>query len=366
MRVSSLHDTFASAGGTFGERFGTEIVTHVKDRRTEYHYIRDTAGVTDFSHVQVYRVPGETGLDHLDSVIAGNVAKIRFGRILHTCLLNTNGMILADCYIANNDDEFLVLMESIVDDAAVRAIMLSEQSSGIEELTGSQVVISIDGFKAWAVVKELFGSDVLGLPYLSIETYSFDNVPVKLLRAGKTSEFGYLLVAPVNSGSSLLNTLSGSAVKQGGGLCGITIHNDLRLEGRFFNVYSEGVSVRDPLALGLQWMIDFEKDHFTGRVALIDRRKSGLTKKIIGVSTEESVSIKPGDSIYAGEVRVAEITGTCFSNVLNRNLGLALFDINVAYAGLSLNVHSPQGPEIKTISMPPIIPKSLSVRIDEM
>ncbi len=55
-------------------------------------------------------VPEETGLDFLDSLLAGNVARIRFGRVLHTFLSDENGMLLADCYVANNDDEFIVIV----------------------------------------------------------------------------------------------------------------------------------------------------------------------------------------------------------------------------------------------------------------
>jgi aminomethyltransferase len=366
MRKSSLRDIYAVAGATFSERYGVEVPSKVADLQTEYTFVRDAVGITDFSHLQMYIVPEDTGLDFLDSIMAGNIAKIRFGRILHTFLPDKEGMIAADCYIANGDNEFAVLCESIIDDAAVDAILTSDSSAGVRKLTGSQTIISVDGFKAWMVIKELFGADILGLPYLSIESYTFENHPVRLFRAGKTSEFGYLLAINSEAGPSLMKKLIELAQKQGGGLCGVDIHNALRLEGRFFNVFAEGASVRDPLPLGLQWMIDFDKDVFTGRESLSQRRKDGLKKKIIGVSTSDTVSLKAGDSIYSGDRSVAEVHSTCFSYVLNRKLGLALFDSDVAFSGLSFNIGQSGGPEVKTISMPPIMPKSLSVKLDEI
>jgi hypothetical protein len=45
---------------------------------------------------------------------------------------------------------------------------------------------------------------------------------------------------------------------------------------------------------------------------------------------------------------------------------LALLDIDVAFAGLTFNLKSPGGPVVNTISMPPIMPKSLSVKLDEI
>jgi len=38
----------------------------------------------------------------------------------------------------------------------------------------------------------------------------------------------------------------------------------------------------------------------------------------------------------------------------------------LAYSGLSFRLGTADGPAVKTISMPPIMPKSLTVKLDEM
>jgi aminomethyltransferase len=276
-------------------------------------------------------------------------------------------MLTADCYIANNDDELIVLCESIQDDSSIRSIfMANSEETGVEDLTDSQVVIGIDGYKAWAVAKKIFGSDILGLPYLSIESYTFQDTDIRLIRAGKTSEFGYLLIAPKEIGPALYDALLDAVKEQGGGLCGADTHNNLRLEGRFFNIYSEGAAVLDPLPLGLQWMIDFDKEGYTGHDSIMERRKNGLEKKIIGINVAKGVSFEPGMAIYDGSKKVAEVKSCCFSYILDSILGLALFDIEDAFSGLTFNLNSPDGPQVKTVSMPPIIPKSLTVKLDEI
>jgi hypothetical protein len=40
--------------------------------------------------------------------------------------------------------------------------------------------------------------------------------------------------------------------------------------------------------------------------------------------------------------------------------------VAIAYSGLTFNLGASNGPVVKTISMPPIMPKSLSVKLDEM
>jgi aminomethyltransferase len=204
MRALPLHDLLTPYRASFAERHGAEVVTSFADLAVEYRRVRDSVGLTDFSFCQRYRIPEERGVDFLDRVVAGNVPKVRYGRILHTFIADEQGMLLADCYVANNDDELILLCESIVDDGRLNALLdgAGAEEAGLESLCDSHVLLGVDGFRAWAVVKSLFGADVLGLPYLSIETYHFEGHELRLLRAGKTSEFGYLLLAPVAAARS--------------------------------------------------------------------------------------------------------------------------------------------------------------------
>lgn len=368
MRTLPLREKYVSAGASMAERYGVEVVARVKEPETEYNHIRNAAGVTDFSFMQVFRIPEEKAIDYLDGLLAGNVAKTRFGRVLHTFLADKQGHLVSDCYVANNDEEFLLLCESIASDDDVRKILSETGSQEAEctELTDTVAVIGIDGFRGWEVAKSLFGVDILGLPYLSIETYSFQEQQVRLIRAGKTSEFGYLLLAPRSIAGELFDTVVAAAEKLDGGLCGVDIHNDLRLEGRFFNIFAEGARVQDPLPLGLQWMIDFDKGEFHGSDALLSRREQDLSRKITGIRGGQGVDVSDGDTLYSEGKEIGKVITSCYSHVLERHLGLALLPFEIAYSGLTFSLDDAGSRVVETISMPPIMPKSLGVKLDEM
>ena len=369
MRASLLKSQFAAAGAVFRERHGAEVVARVAERATEYAAVRDAAGLTDFSFLHKFRVPAERGLDYLDTLLAGNVPKIRFGRVLHTFIANGDGLLLGDCYVANNDEEFIFLCENIAPDTDLRGLLQAAGAAeaGAEDLTDSHALLSVDGFKAWEVVKEVFGADVLGLPYLSIEVYPFQGASVRLIRAGKTSEFGYLMLAPQSVTAALFEVLQIAVAKHGGCLCGVDVHDNLRLEGRFFNIQAEGLRVRDPLVLGLQWMIDLDKEKFNGRDAIHQRRAKGLRRKIVGVAAEPDCdALVTGSRIFHASRPEGEVVADCHSFVLNRRLALAVLPVELAYSGLSFHLGAADGPTVKTVSMPPIMPKSLTVKLDEM
>lgn len=369
MRTTPIRDRWAAAGAAFRERAGLEIVARAAaSSEAEYRAIREAVGLTDFSFLRCYRVPEERGIDYLDGKLAGNVAKIRFGRVLHTFLAGADGLLAADVYVANNDQELLVFCESIVSDADLESLLApGAAEAGLEDLSANHALLSIDGFKAWAVAKTLFGPDVLGLPYLSIETYPFEGSSIRLLRAGKTSEFGYLLLVPVVAAGKLFDVLRAEVQSLGGQLCGADIHDDLRLEGRFFNIHAEGMRVGDPLALGLQWMIDLEKAAFLGSETILRRRAAGLQRKIVGVWLDPgSERLAVGSRVFLESEMIGEVVAAAFSHELGRWVGLALLPTAWAYAGLHYRCGSAGGPVLQTISMPPIFPKSLGVKLDEM
>lgn len=368
MRSSLLRPLLAQAGASFRERHGVEVVSHFADRAAEYSAVRDAVGLTDFSFIRTFSIPEAQAIDVLDALLAGNVPKIRFGRVLHTFLADPQGHVVADCFVANNDQEFLFTCESIVPDDPLNAL-LDPSGSGIpgRDLTPEIAVLSLDGFKAWEVVKKIFGADVLGLPYLSIENYSFAGQPIRLIRAGKTSEFGYLLFAPQTTAVELFETLRSEVTSRGGRLCGVEVHDDLRLDGRFFNIHAEGCQVRDPLPLGLQWMIDFDKPDFLGAASIRERRAAGLQSKIVGLAApRDDAAIGIGTPLFLEGRPAGKVVAQGFSQVLAQPLALGLLPIDIAYSGLEFRRSHPEGPALRSISMPPIMPRSLSVKLDEM
>ena len=66
-------------------------------------------------------------------------------------MANSDGLLLGDCYVANNDEEFIFLCENIVPDADLRGLLQAAGAAeaGAEDLTDSHALLSVDGFKAW-------------------------------------------------------------------------------------------------------------------------------------------------------------------------------------------------------------------------
>ncbi|NLD99185.1 MAG: aminomethyl transferase family protein [Fibrobacter sp.] len=368
MRELFLKNKFEANGISFKERFGVNIPFSSENIELEYNSVRNAVGLSDFSFLHKYTIPEDTGLDFLNNLFAGNVENLRFGKVLHTFLADDEGNVISDCYIANNDEEFLVLCESVVDQAEMDKILFDENNGGeygLKNISDDYVVLSIDGSNAWRAAKEIFGVSILGLPYLSIEEFEYNNVKINIIRAGKTGEFGYYVIAENQIAESLFTTIYEKVKQLNGGICGLDVHNVLRLDGRFFNIFSEGVIVKNPLYLGLQWMIDLENMNFKGSGKIKDQRETGVDKKIVGITIEaNSVEVSVGDQIWDEEKLIGTIVAARHSYVLDKTVALALLPFDLAYSGLYYFLNATEGPKVNTVSMPPFTPKSLNTKID--
>jgi aminomethyltransferase len=367
MRRSPVRDLLAAHGAVFSDRDGAEIAASFGDRAAEYNAVRNGIGLTDLSNFLIYRGLVDDALYPLDESLSGNVASIRFGRVQHTLLLDEAGLILADVYVVCGEEDLLVLCEPCAPADEIDRRLIRPDSA-LRNITDSTALFGLDGPRSWFVPRELFGRDTLGMPYLSVEDHRLGDVPVQLIRAGKTAEFGYLVMVPAEAGAATWERLKTAGTPQGLLPCGLDVHDDLKLDGRFFNVNREGRRVRDPLVLGLQWMIDFQKDVFIGREAVLARREAGPAVKIVGIALGDGlVGLSIDDVVTLDGVPAGSIVTHGWSGALGREMGLALMNVDVAFSGLDVVVDGAKGPlNAETISLPPFVPRSLTVKLDEI
>jgi len=367
---SPVHHLLEKLNGTFETRNGYTVCTEISGKEKEYRFIREHVGLTDLSFVQKYRCLEEDSIYYLDEILPANIANIRYGRILHTFLPDQDGMLLSDVFVANNDEEIILLLENCTDFETVHGIIGNpeQESVSIDHISNDFALFSLDGPMSWAVMRDLFSSDILGMPYLAVEPNEVAGMPVTLFRAGKTGEFGYLIMVDNTHAENVWSAIHEKVIKRNGGVCGLDVFDLLKLDGRFFNINREGKRVQDPLICGLQWMIDFEKDGFFGSEPLLNRRSEGMKRKVLGISgTDPDRPLSLGSDILISSKIIGEIVTAEFSYALQQWIGLAVVDCEVAYAGLELTARDTSGEfPVTSVSMPPFIPKSLTIKLDEV
>jgi len=359
-------DLFSSFGFTFrADLNGCLTPEKSGDTANEYRMVREEVAIADLSHVAVFRIMGRDAFNFCDFLICGNVGMLREENILHSIIVDTNGAIVTEAYLAADGEEYILFAEG--GDYARLASLMEQARDGLDVKIASLVedwaLFSVDGPYCWIRMSNVFSSEVLGLRYLSFMETEIGRDKGYVLRAGKTGEYGYWVLVPKATANDILDNLMTADSEHQIALYGIDISKLAKLENRFLNLETEGTHVKSPYELGLFWMIDRTKDMIGGS-ALNNMVKSGINNWVIGFRTPGNVAdaIRIGDPIQYEDV-IGMIVNSGFSPAIDETIGLALFKKEYAHIGLDYVAGSDRVP-IRTACSPFIMNKSLSVRME--
>lgn len=306
--------------------------------------------------VQWVRARGEAAYDVLDRVLPCDMY-LRDGQMRPTLLLDAAGDIVADVHVLADDGDYLVSVDGIPAESAVA--LFSEHRRAGEEASfeaTNLVTIGLDGPFAWEVMGAFDTPGVVGLPYLT----SYRPEPdVLVVRAGRTGEYGYDLIAPADRAEAVHSRL----LEIGAGFeLGRADADDLSycaLENFFFDARTELRQGIGPQEMQLQWRISRRKAYL-GADAVAARRFSAprVVPFRSGASADGGAAILLGDHVVGNVLRTApSLHGEGF-------IGLAVVDAPLAHSGVrALAVFTVDGPApIVTVSAPFIANRSLFVK----
>lgn len=330
MSLESMHE---AAGAAFGERNGIRIPLHFNQPAEEHQASRKNILMVDYSHFGIVEVQGGDGYDFLNRVIGGDLSVIRNEQALYTVLLNDDGHVVTDLLVLCDDERFLLLSEWMHSDA-LAAIL--EPLAGDDDVKiaaqNDHALILFEGPYSWELMSELFGFDVLGLPFMEF-------MPVDdaiLLRAGIHGEFAFKVLTSKEAAASLWQRAEDAGVKFDMKKGGIDFQKKSRLENPCWDPELVGAYSRCPIELQMQWAVRYDKDAFIGRDALLGKLQEGAKQRVVGfVVKGDGAGLHIGDAVFSGDSEIGKVITYGHSVGVDGFVGQALLDSEYAYAGIA-------------------------------
>jgi len=255
--------------------------------------------------------------------------------VRHTLFLRDDGTVLADAFIVNLGPWFLVLVEGPDETEMVAWLeMLKTRSPEkkvlIAGLGAEWAIFGVDGPYSWEVAAGLLGPGVLGMPYLTL----LQREDLFCIRAGKTGEYGYLLIVPQSAAVDVESKLT----EIGHALDLMTVTRDAldvcALESWQFTMRAAGTAPLTPIELQLQWRVVYSRE-FVGSVALRGVRASGAKGRATCFTSDEPVAA--GQRIRLGSLDIGEVLAVVASPTLGQTVGSALISLSFAHPHLALS-----------------------------
>lgn len=325
-------------------------------RDSEILAVRSSVALSRQDGLSCVRLTGPGAFDAVDKLCAGEIF-IREGQLMHTLLLRETAEILADVYLCALSEGYLLVADGVSNAELLAHLSAHAEGPGVvvEPLEQNHAVFGLDGPYAWELLAALAGPESVGLPFQAL----FEAPQFTCLRAGKTGEYGSLLVTPRASALAVYGELLAKGKALDVVEVGQEALDQCALENAFFNARREVRPSLTPIELQLQWRASRRKE-FIGAQALQARRGTATSRT---VWLRSAGPLASGDELRLGERPIGEILNAGFSPTLQEHVALGLVELAVAHPGVE-GLHAGRGSAsstARTISAPVIDNRSLHI-----
>jgi aminomethyltransferase len=184
------------------------------------------------------------------------------------------------------------------------------------------------------------GFDIDGLKPFRMAEFALGTGRLMISRTGFTGDLGYELWTTPDQALPLWDLLFTAGQLHGIRPIGSQALNMARIEAGLLITGYDFIPadtclredrLRSPLDMGLGWMIDWDKGHFTGKGALTAQRGRGPKWSFVGLEIEGNIPAEGAILYHDRKTEIGVITAAIWSPMLKKNIAMA--QILTAHAG---------------------------------
>ncbi|TJZ84590.1 glycine cleavage T C-terminal barrel domain-containing protein [Paracoccus hibiscisoli] len=275
-----------------------------------------------------------------------DLSKMAVGQCKYVLITNAQGGILNDPILLRlAENHFWISL-------ADSDILLWAQ--GVAVHSGMDVTIrepdvsplQLQGPKSGAVMRALFGDDIMDLRYYWLRRVELDGIPLIVSRTGWSSELGYELYLQDGSrGDDLWEKIMAAGVPLG--LKPGHTSSIRRIEGGMLSYHADADIDTNPYELGLDRLVNLEIEaDFIGKDALRRIKSNGPTRRQVGLVIEGAPLSGPNTTFWPvsnGDRTVGKVTSAIHSPRLGQNIALAMLSTDAAQIGARVQVQTRTG-----------------------
>lgn len=341
MKRTPLFNKHLESKGKLIDFGGWELPVEYSGIRTEHDAVRNAAGLFDVSHMGEITVTGESAEEYLQNIVTNDISVLSNYQICYTTMCYPDGGVVDDLlvYKYSNKEYLLVVNASNTEKDYEWLDTHSIENVTIKNVSDEYSQLAIQGPKAQEILQKLSDMDLN-----EIEFYHFaDNVKIREInalvsRTGYTGEDGFEIYLPSTDGPILWDLLLESGKDFGLIPAGLGARDTLRFEAAL-PLYGQEID-KDitPLEAGLGFCVKLSKEKFIGRESLAKQKSEGLKRKLVGFEMTERGIPRSHYQVYADGKKIGYVTTGSLSPTLNKNIGLALLDIDYTKEGTEIEV----------------------------
>ena len=334
LKKTPLNRVHHELGARMTEFAGWELPVWYTSILAEHRVVRSQAGLFDVSHMGRIWISGKEAGDFLDKVLTRSAKRLPVGSSQICLLCSEGGGILDDlCLYRLEVNQYLLVWNAGNPERKLDWLLRWSESFAvvIEDRSLDTVMLAIQG-PAAVQLEPL--RPFSGLPHFGHVQARMGGKEVLISRTGYTGEDGFELISEVSNALPLWELF----LKQGVKPCGLGARDSLRLEAGLL-LYGQDMDAHtNPFEVGLERLVDLDRDDFVGQEALLEARCQGVRRKLIGFRLEGREIARPGYKILKSGREVGAVTSGGYAPSLGLSVGLGYVPSELATVGTSIEI----------------------------
>ena len=301
----------------------------------EHNTVRSQTGMFDVSHMSRIQVSGKMAGQFLDKLLTRSVRRLEISSSQLCLLCMEDGGILDDLWVYHvGVDEYLLVWNAGDTERKFDWLFRWSESDpdiAIKNITDDTAMVAVQG----PAVCQLNSMKALcNLPRYGHSQAKIDKMEVFGARTGYTGEDGFELMSSTADAARLWRVLMDQDVKP----CGLGARDILRLEAGMMLSGQDFDTSTNPFEADLAWLVDFDERDFVGKTSLLEIRRQGNKRKLIGFKIRGREIARSGYSIYKSGRKVGKVTSGGYAPTLGVSVGMGYVPIELSTIGTGIDI----------------------------
>ena len=338
---------------------GYKIAREYSNTELEYTSMRNTAGVLDITPMHKYDIKGKDAIKFVDKLVTRDVTQIKPNQVMYIIWCNEDGNVIDDGTVFCFDTNHLRIF------CAERNLnWFSDTAIGfdaeVNDVSDSIAALAFQGPLSCKILHLLNVKNIEHLKPFFFDSFDLNGSNVTISRTGFSGDLGYEIWCnpqdAINVWDSLFKFNRDYKVLP----AGMNALEMVRIEAGFIQPNADFMSaeqalrpnrMRTPFELGMGWLVDLNKNYFTGKKSLINLKNKSLTKKLVGLDIQGD---KPaiGSVLYdKNKKEIGIVTAGMWSPSLKSNIAFGYVDKDHMKIGSKVfaEIYHPEELEYKKI-----------------
>jgi len=301
----------------------------------EHFAVREKIGLFDVSHMGEIEIKGKDALPFVDYLVTNSVMSMKDGDVKYSPLCYPHGGQVDDLFVYKVRDDFVLLVVNASPNYSVKDYEWILRNKGdfdveISNKSKDYGEVAVQGPETVKLLEPLVKADI-SLKELKRFKFIFAELfgkKILISRTGYTGEDGFEIYTfdpedIVVIWKGILEKGKKYDIKP----CGLGARDTTRFEVCYWLYGNDIDETINPLESGQGWTVKFDKGNFIGKDALIEIKKRGINRKLVGLYIPQGGIPRSKMEVRKDGKKIGYITSGNYCPSLKKVYALAILDL---------------------------------------